>query len=144
MGEYIYRLILNCMKIVFCFVFVFWFSLFFPTPLSASHFYSHSILRLYSHDLPHALTNTCPLHLIVALCQTVAERETCNKHLQEQLTEANQANEAGRATQARISQSSDATSASDANQALHEELAKLRHEVPKHFLTEMMNLSEER
>lgn len=59
----------------------------------------------------------------------VAERDASNKHLQEQLAEARQANEAGRATLVKHSQATDANTASDANQALQEELAKLRHEV---------------
>lgn len=66
------------------------------------------------------------------------EREAEIKRLQEQLTEANQANEASRATQANQNQSSqsiqasDANVPSDANQALQEELAKLRQEVLPH------------
>lgn len=82
------------------------------------------------------LSLTCLLHLIVALCQTVAEREASNNHLQEQLTEAIQANEASRVTQSKGSQSSDANAAGDLNQALQEELAKLRHEVFKHLSDE--------
>lgn len=73
------------------------------------------------------------LHPIVALFQTVAEREASNNRLQEQLTEASQANEASRVTQAKGSQSSDANVASDNTQALQKELTKLRHEVFKHF-----------
>ncbi|XP_034744113.1 nucleoprotein TPR-like isoform X2 [Etheostoma cragini] len=70
-----------------------------------------------------------------SLQKIIGEREADIKRLQEQLTEANQANEAGRATQANQSQSSqsnqasDATVASDGNQALLEELAKLRQEL---------------
>ncbi|XP_039999046.1 nucleoprotein TPR isoform X2 [Xiphias gladius] len=66
------------------------------------------------------------------LQKTVGEREADVKRLQEQLTEANQANEASRATQAKSSQpiqASDANAASDTNQALQEELTKLRQEL---------------
>lgn len=105
--------------------------------------YYYFIFPLCSHHLSHALTNTCLLHVIVAVSQTAAEHEACNKHLQEQLTEANQANEASQATQAKGSQSSDANTAGDVNHALQEELAKLKHEVFKHFLIDWYNLSYE-
>ncbi|XP_078120990.1 nucleoprotein TPR-like [Sander vitreus] len=70
-----------------------------------------------------------------SLQKIIGEREADIKRLQEQLTEANQANEASRATQANQSQSSpsiqasDANVASDGNQALQDELAKLRQEL---------------
>lgn len=70
------------------------------------------------------------------LWQTVAERESDIKTLQQQLTEASQANDASQATQATQNQSSqsiqasDPNAANDVNQTLQEELAKLRQEVP--------------
>lgn len=68
--------------------------------------------------------------------QIVGEREADVKHLQDQLTAANQANEAGQATQGSQNQSSqsaqggDAKAASDVSQAQQEEVAGLRQEVP--------------
>ncbi|KAL7386103.1 hypothetical protein ABVT39_004054 [Epinephelus coioides] len=65
----------------------------------------------------------------------VGEREADIKRLQEQLTEANQTNEASRAALASGNQSSqsiqasDANVASDTNQALQDELAKLKQEL---------------
>lgn len=68
--------------------------------------------------------------------QIVGEREADIKHLQEQLTAANQANEAGQATQgsqnqsSQSAQASDGKAAGDVSQAQQEELAGLRQEVP--------------
>ncbi|XP_029930034.1 nucleoprotein TPR-like isoform X3 [Myripristis murdjan] len=62
-----------------------------------------------------------------SLQKTVGECEAENRRLQEQLTEANQANEA---SQSSLSvQSSSVNVAGDTNQALQEELAKLRQEL---------------
>lgn len=87
--------------------------------------------------MPSFLLNVSLTHTSALLIdpQTVGEREADIKRLQEQLTEANLANEASQATQASQNQSSqsihasDASTAGDVNQALQEELAKLRQEV---------------
>lgn len=68
--------------------------------------------------------------------QIVGEREADIKHLQEQLTAANQANGAGQAAQggqnqsSQSAQASDAKAAGDVSQAQQEEVAGLRQEVP--------------
>nr|XP_020480735.1 nucleoprotein TPR-like [Monopterus albus] len=67
-----------------------------------------------------------------SLQKVVSERDAHIKRLQEQLAEANQANESSQATQATSSQSiqtGDANAASDVNQALQEDLAKLKQEL---------------
>ncbi|KAM3865905.1 nucleoprotein TPR-like [Diretmus argenteus] len=65
-----------------------------------------------------------------SLQKTVSERDTEIKRLQEQLAEANEASRAAQTNQSSQSiQASDANTASDTNQALQEELAKLRQEL---------------
>uniref|UniRef100_UPI0037E77C1F nucleoprotein TPR isoform X2 n=1 Tax=Semicossyphus pulcher TaxID=241346 RepID=UPI0037E77C1F len=70
-----------------------------------------------------------------SLQKMVGEREAENKRLQEQLTEANQANEASQVTQANQNlssqsiQTSNANVSSQADQALQEELTKLKQEL---------------
>ncbi|XP_061653390.1 nucleoprotein TPR-like isoform X3 [Phyllopteryx taeniolatus] len=66
------------------------------------------------------------------LHKMMSAQETENKRLQEQLQEVNQANEALRAAQTNQNlsiQASDDNTATDTNQALQEELAKLRQEL---------------
>ncbi|XP_029970537.1 nucleoprotein TPR-like isoform X3 [Salarias fasciatus] len=62
--------------------------------------------------------------------KAVSEREADIKRLQEQLTEANQAKDAaGAAQSSQVLPASDANAASERNQALQEELSKLRQEL---------------
>ena len=115
-------------------------------------FHFISGLSFGTHEKHHAAVQavTCDCSFLINflgspyLCQTVGEREADISRLQEQLVEANQAVEASRASQAAQGSqpvpASNANSASDAaaNQALQEELAKLRQEVLDMFYSCML------